>query len=160
MFRLLGAAVLAGLSVLAQTSIPDTPAGRVLRAWLDAFNSGDKARIEAYLRTHEPDKSPDEMLGFRDQTGGFELLGVDKSERNRIDFRVKEAASATQARGRLEVTDSDPPTVARFSLRAGPPGELAAAAPIDSATRTRVIDGALLNLKEYYVFPDTAARMD
>ena len=59
----------------AQTTIPDTPAGKTLRAWLEAFNSGDRAKVEAYVKTYEPDQSPDGMLSFHDQTGGFDLLG-------------------------------------------------------------------------------------
>ncbi|HXU74706.1 MAG TPA: hypothetical protein VN947_35665 [Polyangia bacterium] len=29
-------------------AIPDTPAGRALRAWLDAFDSGERAPIEDF----------------------------------------------------------------------------------------------------------------
>jgi hypothetical protein len=29
-------------------ALPDTPAGHVLFAWLDAFNSGDEARLAAF----------------------------------------------------------------------------------------------------------------
>ena len=36
---------------MAQTSVPDTPAGHTLQAWLDAFNSGDRAKVEAYVKT-------------------------------------------------------------------------------------------------------------
>ena len=36
---------------LAQTTVPDTPAGHTLQAWLDAFNSGDRAKIETYVKT-------------------------------------------------------------------------------------------------------------
>ena len=40
-----------------QTAIPDTPAGKALRSWLDAFNSGDRAKVEAYIKTFEPQQS-------------------------------------------------------------------------------------------------------
>jgi hypothetical protein len=33
-------------------NIPDTPAGHTLKAWLDAFNSGDRATEEKYLKTY------------------------------------------------------------------------------------------------------------
>lgn len=33
----------------AQTQIPGTPAGTALAAWLEAFNSGDRTRVGAYL---------------------------------------------------------------------------------------------------------------
>jgi hypothetical protein len=29
-------------------AIPDTPAGHALQAWLDAFNSGERARKQAF----------------------------------------------------------------------------------------------------------------
>jgi len=34
----------------AQITVPDTPAGHTLQAWLDAFNSGDRTRIETYVK--------------------------------------------------------------------------------------------------------------
>src|SRR6266446_9109681 len=97
-------------------AIPDTPAGHTLQAWLDAFNSGDRARIQAYVAKYEPTKSVDETVAFRDRTGGFDLLGIDKSDRLHIEFRVKERASPTVAVGKLEVKDGDPAGVVRFSL--------------------------------------------
>jgi hypothetical protein len=30
-------------------AIPDTPAGHTFLAWLDAFNGGDRARIQEYI---------------------------------------------------------------------------------------------------------------
>ena len=59
---------------LAQVTVPDTPAGHTLQAWLDAFNSGDRARIETYVKTMDPSQSVDGLISFRNQTGGFELL--------------------------------------------------------------------------------------
>src|ERR1700693_3024393 len=56
---------------LAQTTIPDTPAGRTFRAWLDAFNSGDRAKIEAYIKTFDPEQSVERLMAFHSQTGGF-----------------------------------------------------------------------------------------
>jgi hypothetical protein len=144
-------------------AIPDTAAGHTLQAWLDAFNSGDRARIQAYLAKYEPDKALDGTVAFREQTGGFELLGVDKSDRLHIEFRVREKARQTTiALGKIDVKDSDPPVVASFSLRAIPPGMTAADmnAKIDAATKARVIDGAVTNLNEFYVFPETAKKME
>jgi len=84
-------------------AIPDTPAGHTLQAWLESFNSGDPARIQAYLTKYEPDKPLGAIVAFRDQTGGFELLGIDKSDRLHIEFRVKEKASPTIALGRWKL---------------------------------------------------------
>src|SRR5258708_24607563 len=133
-----------------QPAIPDTPAGQTLQAWLAFFNSGDRARIQAYLTKYEPAKPLDATVGFREQTGGFELLGIDKSDRLHIEFRVKEKASPTNALGKIEVKDADPAEVVTFSLRGISPGMTAADmnVKIDAATRARVIDGAIANLNE------------
>jgi hypothetical protein len=143
-------------------AIPDTPAGHTLQAWLDNFNSGDRARIQAYLAKYEPTKALDGTVAFRDQTGGFDLLGIDKSDRLHVEFRVKEKASPTIALGKMEVKDADPAEVVSFSLRGIPPGMTVAdmTVKIDAATRVRVIDGAIANLNEFYVFPETAKKME
>jgi hypothetical protein len=142
-------------------AIPDTPAGRTLQAWLEAFNSGDRERIQAYIAKYDLEKSVDSEVNFRNQTGGFELLGIDKSDRLQIEFRVKEKASPTNAVGKIKVKDVDPAVVVRFGLRAIPPGLTAADMnmKIDAATRARVIDGAVAKLNEFYVFPETAKKM-
>ena len=48
----------------AQTTAPDTPAGHTLQAWLDAFNSGDRARVETYVKTVDKSQSVDGMISF------------------------------------------------------------------------------------------------
>ena len=145
----------------AAVAIPDTPAGRTLQAWLEAFNSGDRARIQAFLAKHQPTRSVDEDVSFREQTGGFDLLAIDQSERLHIAFRVKEKAGETTAIGKIDVTDADPAVIADFSLRAIPPGMTAANMnmKLDAPTRTRVIDGVIAKLNEYYVYPDVANKM-
>ena len=142
-------------------AIPDTPAGHTLQAWLDAFNSGDRARIQAYHATYEPTGSVDGTMAFRDRTGGFDLLTVDESDRLLIRFLVKERESPTTALGTLQVKDSNPAQVVRFSMHAIPPGMTAGdmKLKIDAATRARVIDAVVANLNEFYVFPETAKKM-
>lgn len=114
--------LLVGLVAQAQTTIPDTPAGKVLRAWLDAFNSGDRAKMEAYIKTFDPQQSVERMMGFHDQTGGFDLLGIESSEPLLIKFRVKEKASPTVGIGSIQLKSDNSGVVDNFSLRAIPPG--------------------------------------
>ncbi len=144
---------------LAQTTVPDTPAGHTLQAWLDAFNSGDRARIEAYVKTIDQQQSVDGMIGFHNQTGGFELLSIESSEPLHIRFRVKEKGGPTTALGNLLVKDGQPPTVATFGLRALPPGAVLENVTIDAAQRKKLIDGVGSELKEYYVDPALAQKM-
>ena len=106
----------------AQPPIPDTPAGHTLKAWLDAFNSGDRALMDAYYHKYDPSRSLDDEMRFRDMTGGFLLLKVLKSERLHLEFLVKERNSDTQALGKFDVKDADPAGVVSFALRGLPPG--------------------------------------
>lgn len=142
-----------------QTQIPQTPAGRILRAWLDAFNSGDRATLETYIKTFDPKQSIDVMLNFRSQTGGFDLLGIESSEPKLIKFRVKEKASATVGIGSIQVNDAQPATVESFGLRAIPPGAVVENIKLDAAARQRVLDGIASTLNEFYVYPETAQKM-
>lgn len=106
----------------AQTTIPDAPAGRTLRAWLDAFNSGDRAKVEAYIKTFEPEQSVERLMAFHSQTGGFDLVAIESSEPLFIRFRVKEKASSTVGIGTIQLKDAQSGVVESFNLRAIPPG--------------------------------------
>jgi hypothetical protein len=78
-----------------EPATPDTPAGKTLRAWLDAFNSSDEARGRAFAEKY---KHPLDQR-FQKQTGGFHLLSIEKSGQLEITLVVKEKASATTAVG-------------------------------------------------------------
>ena len=154
-----------GMTVLVQAqqvSIPDTPAGHVLSAFMDAFNSGDRARMQTYHDTYDAKTmSVDVMVGFRSQTGGFDVLAINKSEPLRIEYLVKERASATRGIGVLEVIGADSPKVANSSLRVLPPGSTDPPNfVIDAATRDRVINGAIAKLNENYVYADLAKKLE
>jgi retinol-binding protein 3 len=144
----------------AQTAIPTTPAGHVLAAWLQAFNSGDQAQLDAYYHKYDPSKSASDIMPFRKQTGGFELLQILKSEPLHLEFLVKECLSDTRALAKLDLKDASG-QVANFSLRALPPGASVTnlSFKLDAATRTEVINGALADLNEFYVSPDVAKQM-
>lgn len=152
--------LLSGVLAYPQTTIPDTPAGKVLRAWLDAFNSADRAKVEAYIKTYDPEQSVERMIGFHNQTGGFDLLEIEKSEPLLIKFRVKEKASTTVGIGSIQLKDAQSAVVESFSLRAIPPGAAVENVKLDAAERSRVIDAIAKNLEESYVYPDLAQKME
>lgn len=143
-----------------QPAIPGTPAGRTLQAWLGAFNSGDRTKIENYVKTIDPSQNADGMIGFRGHTGGFDLLSIDSSEPLQIRFRVKERNSDTTGIGDLLVKDGNPPTVVSFGLRALPPGAMPVNVVLDATLRKRVINGIESDLTEYYVDAGVAAKMN
>jgi hypothetical protein len=59
--------------------IPDTPAGHTLRLWLDAFNSGDRERIDTFDKTYADWVPLEWVTGVRVQTGGYDLLRIERS---------------------------------------------------------------------------------
>jgi hypothetical protein len=157
--RLLALLLVAVAGGFGQTSIPDTPAGHTLRAWLDAFNSGDRARIETYVKTVDPKKSVDLYVSFRDKTGGFDLLSIESSEPLQVSFGMKAKTGSLTAFGNLLVKDGQPPTVVSFVTHLAPSGSVYEYVTVDAAMRKKVIDGVEARLKEYYVEPTVAEQM-
>lgn len=140
-------------------AIPKTPAGDALRAWLDAFNSADSARISDYARRFQPDISLGDELGFRDQTGGFDLLSIERNEPRHLEFTVRERKSTVTAYGVIDVSATEPLRVTKRDMRAMGPNGSPADLHIDAAERARVVAGAAALLDTFYVFPDVAKRM-
>lgn len=88
-------------SALAQVTLPATPAGVTMSAWLDAFNSGDRARLDDYYKKYDPAKHGDDR-DFRDRGGGFELVAITKSDPLRIVCLLKEQNSETRALAKMQ----------------------------------------------------------
>jgi hypothetical protein len=143
-----------------QVQVPATPAGQTLQVWLEAFNSGDRAKIESYIKTMDSTQSVDSMISFAKQTGGFDLLSIESSEPLVITFRVKEKASTTVAFGSLQLKATQPAMVESLSLRAVPAEAVIENIKLDAAERQRVIDGVAAKLTEYYVYPEVAQKMN
>jgi hypothetical protein len=102
--------------------IPSTPAGSILTAWLDAFNSGDWAGVTSYLAKYEPDdkSAVDALMNFRDQTGGFSLIRIEKSEPQHLEALVKEREGSNFARLTLDVSGAASLIVKGIGLRVVP----------------------------------------
>ena len=110
----------------ADVEIPKTPAGEQFSAWLAAFNSGDRAELEKF-RSHfdKPDEHKVEgMLGFRQQTGGFELRKIEESSATKLTGLVQERDSDQFAKFAIEVEAAAPYHVTHLEIRAmgRPPG--------------------------------------
>lgn len=143
----------------ADVSTPDTPAGRTLRAFLDAFNSGEHDRIAAYVKEYDPENSADELTSFSSQTGGFTLVSIVHSAPDKLSFLVHGRGDNIDAYGALQLASTTPPRVKRVSIRAIPPGAKLDDIQLDEATRQKTIDAISERLTEYYVYPDVAAKM-
>ena len=138
-------------------AIPETAAGNVLRAWLDAYNKGDSASVAAFLsRYHAPGLRG--AFEFRPRTGGFDLLSIEVSEPLHIEFMIRNRNSPFVSYGALDLTPGDTTRVGSVSQPLGP-NVSAGALRIDAAGRARVIDRAAALLDSFYVLPGVGRRM-
>jgi retinol-binding protein 3 len=144
---------------LADVSIPDTPAGQTLKAFFDAFNSGDHDRIVAYVKEYDPENNVDGLTSFSNQTGGFTLVSIKQSTPEKLTFMVHGRGDNVDAYGVLQLANAAPPRVKRISIRAIPPGAKLDDIQFDAATRQKAIDAVGTKVTEYYVYPDVAAKM-
>jgi hypothetical protein len=140
----------------ATVAIPDSPAGKMLSAWLEAFNSVDSTKIAAYIRKNEPHKNVDNQVSFGLTARGFDLVSIEKNQPRHIEYVLKDHGRGTMGFGMLDVNDNG---TAASVLMGMPPGARVADFKIDAAARAGAIEGAIAKLDESYVFPDVAKKM-
>ena len=140
----------------AAVAIPDSPAGKMLSAWLEAFNSVDSTKIAAYIRKNEPHKNVDNQVSFGLTARGFDLVSIEKNQSRHLEYVLKERNRGVLAFGILDVNDNGS---AASVLAAVPAGARVADFKIDAAARASAIEGAIAKLDESYVFPDVAKKM-
>src|SRR5689334_4306047 len=123
--RTLGAALLATMLVcscssVASAQIPDTPAGHQMSGWLAAFNSGARDSVRAFYEQNYPAQvgRVDQLLDFREGTGGFDFLKVVESRPTHIVAYVKERASDQIAEATFDVDSAPPHRITGMGLRA------------------------------------------
>lgn len=102
-------------------------AGRQFGDWLKLFNAGDRGAIEANFKqqfaTDAKFPPVDAQMGFREQTGGFEVVKVEGTTTTMYAALVKERESDQYARVMLEVDAAAPNRIRRFDIRAIPTPE-------------------------------------
>jgi hypothetical protein len=152
--------------LIAQSSIPDTLAGRALASWMEAFNSGDRPRMDAFQHTFQPN-DPESLIDspqFRRQSGGVTLLSIQDSQADTIAFRLQEKAQPSILIGRIVVDSAQPDSalpaaIRTFSLRAVPPDAVPDDLHLNAASRKQVIEDVITNLNESYVDSGVAEKM-
>jgi antitoxin (DNA-binding transcriptional repressor) of toxin-antitoxin stability system len=133
--------------------IPETPVGLVLGAWLEAHNSGDPARYESFVKTYPSWLTVDAMTHWRSETGEYDLLEVDATDRTNIFFRVKQKSSGLEEFGRLQVSAAEPRKVTTLDVRRVPPGAKVERITIDDAASARIVAQAAVLLDRFHVDP-------
>src|SRR5882757_9890353 len=119
-FSLLVAALSLGLALAGEPpELPSTPAGKVLSGYLEAVNSGNKDKLEAFIKAHRPDRPDalDRMLDLRWNTGGFDLYSIESSQTLNIQAVLHEReGNGTYNRMSVTVSDGEPAVVTKISL--------------------------------------------
>src|SRR6184192_3566274 len=108
---------------LSQVTVPDTPAGQKLAAWLAAFNRGDLEAYKAFLEKNYPShhQPADQAMAFREMTGGFDLKKVEPSTSDtQVALLLQERTSDQFARLTLEVESAEPHKIVGIGLMAIP----------------------------------------
>jgi hypothetical protein len=139
-------------------AIPNTSAGRALGAYVDAAATLDTARLREFVRRYRPEVSLDmnrERM-FSEQTGGFDLVTIERSESRHVEFTTRERNTGMVAYGMIDVSDTAEPVIVAFRLLLGVTPE---SVRIDGDTRARVIAAVTSALDSAYVFPEVAAHM-
>jgi D-alanyl-D-alanine carboxypeptidase len=129
------------LAVQSAAQARQYPSLRLFRAWLAAFNSGDRTRYSAFMARNFPSHSgPAEIadMGLRDFTGGFDLRRVGRVSASRASGWVQERDSDQFARFALTVSAAKRPKILSLDLRAIP---RPAAFPIPRLTEAEAIAG-------------------
>jgi hypothetical protein len=139
-------------------AMPRTPAGDELRAWLDAYNDGDSARVASYIRAHQPAQILRDAFGFRPMTGGFDLLTVERSEPRHIEFTVRNRRDAMVGYGALEVSTGEPPRATDLVLQPLGEGASIATFRIAAPDRARIVERTAALLDSFYVDSSVARR--
>ena len=82
------AALLAPLAALCAQAEP-SPARAALASYLEAFNSGNSARLEQFRQRYGYDREVADVLELREFTGGFDLVRIESETANSLVARVR-----------------------------------------------------------------------
>ena len=102
--------------------IPDTPAGHELSGWLNAFNGGLRDSVRVFYEQHYPSATGriEQLLNFRERTGGFTFVKAVESRPTHIVAYVQERASDQFAQLALDVDSAPPHHITGIGINAIP----------------------------------------
>ena len=117
------------LFAAAQTAIAaptsETPALQVFKQWLDAFNSGDSARITAFWQKYRSNGADDRVAGdlrLRTMTAGMSIYRIEEDTDTHLVALMKENRG-TYSESTMDLASVNPPVVAGMMGHPAPPPE-------------------------------------
>jgi D-alanyl-D-alanine carboxypeptidase len=137
------------LNLWGQSAPLKTPPGIAFDAWLNAFNSGDRSRVEAYLAKYEPKhkEMAERMLDLQSRVGGFDLIKIESVEGLRLEALVKERTGGNYAQVSLELADAATMEIMQMEVRlVPPPMETPSAARMTPVEGLKALEGRASDL--------------
>src|SRR5262249_22168390 len=83
-------------------AIPASPAGRLLKQWLDLFNRADSAGLDRFLKAHAPNITAQVQMQSQRSSGGIEIARILTAEPLHITFTARGKESPLGMRGNFE----------------------------------------------------------
>jgi len=114
-------------ATLTATAAPasETPVLQVFQQWLDAFNSGDSARITAFWQKYGSNGAKDRVAGdlrLRTMTGGMTIDRIKEDTEKHLVVLVKEKRGV-YSESTMDLASVNPPVVAGMMGHPVPPPE-------------------------------------
>ncbi len=158
------------LALAAGVELPDTHAGRCAKAYIEAFNSGDEARVKQFEFDHRAASAlkarsmDDRMSMYRELRDRWQKLTVSRvltSEEHAITLQVDTSAGADNLTFAFDFEQSPPYGMLAIRIGAGvSPAEMAAAArPLTDELRKQSVEALADALATLYVFPERGEQM-
>ena len=117
----------------AHFTFPDTPAAKQLQSWLAAFESGDRATIQAFVAKSMPEGTgsdfADQTIQMRDQFGGLDFQKVEESTNVRFVAIAQTRLGGERFRMTVEVDAAEPHRITSIFLQPASPPENAPPPP-------------------------------
>jgi D-alanyl-D-alanine carboxypeptidase len=108
----------------APAELLSTPAGKVLAGYLEALNSGNKDKLDAFIKAHRPDRPDalDRMLDLRWNIGGLDLYSIESSQALNIQAVMREReGNERYNRMSVSVNAGEPAVITNITLMVIPP---------------------------------------
>ena len=147
------------ISSFAEVTVPDTPAGKALTEFLDAVNSGDRARQESFLKAWPSKLSVDDVEEWRTASGGYDLLEVRSSDPTNVYFRIKQRSRDVEEAGRLQVSSDKPVSLKMVNAWRMPAGAKYDPITLDDAARQKVVESAAVLLERFHIDQKTGKTL-
>ena len=140
-------------------ALPSSPVGVVVKAWYDAYGSGDTTRITEFYRQYQPERVERNTVQYRTAAGGFDILSIERADPMHMEFVTRERKTPQTYYAIVDLAPGEPTRIATSQLLTLGPNATVDNLRLDPAARKQVIAGAIAAFDSFYVFPDVARRL-